>query len=277
MSAYDTINTKPPHYSKGFFEVGSGPTKVLILGSCRVTPYLNYFHQLNGDNRFTLRLINVVNFYFTEQDAPTDPAKALEAFETNPALLEVIKSTDVFIHEHAENFGMLNTEWQCPKSIYQFGMKAAHDLAIPNFNDIHLMFQEYVDYDPAIRQRARDDISTYGDLSTELRSEIKARGLFRLHHFLDMCRLSSFPDFAGEFEDNWTTTRYFWTGAHISNEFTMPVFKRIAERIGLETPGEFWNKVVQEDPYKEPHVRTTRYDVEAYGLKWPQPIEKLQI
>lgn len=274
---FDTINTKPPHYSKGFFSVGDGQTKVLILGSCRVTPYLNFFHELNKDNQFEIRLINVVNFYFDEKDNPHDPAKALEAFETNPALLEAIASTDIFIHEHAENFGMLNTERECPKSIYQFGMKAAHDFAIPNFNDIHILFQEYVDYDPMIRQHAKRDIADGGDLSPLLRSIIKARGLDRMEHFLQHCRLSSFPDFADEFEKTWRETRYFWTGAHISNAFTMPVFKRIADRIGLECPNEFWNKVVQDDPYKEPHVRITKYDVEAYGLKWPQPVEKLTI
>jgi hypothetical protein len=277
MNQFDTVNTKPRHYSDGFFSIGDGPTEVLILGSCRVVPYLNFFHELNKDNRFTLRLINVVNFYFDVHDKPTDPAKVLEAYETNPALREAIASTDIFIHEHAENFGMLNTKWECPKSIYQFGMAASHDIAIPNFNDIHIMFQEYVDYDHEIRMSAKFQMKNDGELSTSLRSTIKHRGLARMEHFLKHCRLSSFPDFADHFEKTWRETRYFWTGAHISNEFTIPVFKRIAERIGLTCPDEFWSKVSQSDPYREPHTPMTRYDVEAYGLKWPQPVEELKV
>lgn len=275
--SFDTVNTKPPHYTKGFFSVGDGPTKVLILGSCRVTPYLNMFYELNKDNRFTLRLVNIVNFYFDPQDKPTDPAKVLEGYETNPALLEAIQSTDIFIHEHAENFGMLNTKWECPKSIYQFGMKAEHDIAIPNFNDIHIMFQEYVDYDPEIRKAVKFQIENFGGLGPNVFGEIKERGLARMEHFLKHCRLSSFPDFADHFERTWRETRYFWTGAHISNEFTTQVFKRIADRIGLACSDEFWKRVAQNDPYKEPHVRVTKYDVEAYGLKWPQPVEPLKL
>lgn len=274
---FNTIDTKPPHFTKGFFSVGSGPTKVLIMGSCRVVPYLSYLHYLNADNRFTLRLVNVVNFYFDESDKPVDPTKVLEPFESNPDLLEAIKSTDIFIHEHAENFGMLNTKRDCPKNIYQFGMNAKHDLAIPNWNDIHLLFQEYVEFDPEIRRQANFDMVHYGELTDSLRFAIKQRGLDRLEHFLAMCKLSSFPEFGEHFRKTWRNTRYFWTGAHISNEFSMDVFDRIANRIELKTTDEFWDKVSREDLYAEPHSRITKMDVEAYGLKWPQPVEPLKL
>lgn len=275
--SFDTINTKPSHYTKGFFSVGSGPAKVLISGSCRVVPYLNYLHYLNADNRFTLRLVNVVNFYFDKAGKPVDSIKAMEPFESNPELLDAIKSADIFIHEHAENFGMLNTNRECPKNIYQFGMNAKHDLAIPNWNDIHLMFQEYVDYDPEIRRHAKFQMTNDGELSTSLRNTVKERGLARLEHFLAMCKLSSFPEFGEHFEQSWRHIRYFWTGAHISNEFSMEVFAKIAKRIGLACPDNFWSRVMKEDLYSEPHVRVTKYDVEAYGLTWPQPVEELKL
>lgn len=276
-SEFNTQNTKPSHYTKGFFSVGSGPTNVLIFGSCRVVPLLNYFHYLNSDDKFSIRLINCVNFYFDEQDKQTDTTKVLESFESNPALLEAIKFTDIFIHEHAENFGMLNTKRDCPKNIYQFGMSAKHDLAIPNWNDIHLMFQEYMDFDPALRKQAKLDIDNSGNLSDVLKFEIGLRGLNRLEHFLDMCKLSSFPDFGDLFRDTWRETRYFWTGAHISNEFSMEVFDRIANRIDLRTTDEFWSRVEKEDLYENPHTRLTKYDLEAYGLKWSQPVEELKL
>lgn len=274
---FNTINTKPTHFTKGFFSVGSGPTNVLIFGSCRVVPYLSYFHYLNADDKFTLRLINCVNFYFDESDKAVDPNKVLEPFESNHELLSAIKSTDIFIHEHAENFGLLNTSRHCQKNIYQFGMNAKHDLAIPNWNDIHLMFQEYVDFDPEIRRLARFQLVNDSELSTSLRNAVKERGLARLEHFLAMCKLSSFPEFGELFRDTWREVRFFWTGAHISNQFSMEVFRMIATRIGLNTTKEFWNRVEKEDLYAEPHCRLTSYDVEAYGLKWPQAVEPLKI
>ena len=54
-----TADTKAQQLtSRGYWESGSGPEKVLIVGSCRSIAYLNYLARYNaGTNRYTLRFI----------------------------------------------------------------------------------------------------------------------------------------------------------------------------------------------------------------------------
>lgn len=273
----DTINSKPDHYTKGSFSIGTGPEIILVEGSCRVVPYVNYLDYLNRNNRFTIHLINVVNFYYDIHDNQVDTNARTTWLENNPQLLTLIRNTKWFIHEHVANFGIVNTDTTQAKHIYQFGMKPEVDISLPNFNDIFILFQELMWFDEALRNRAREDMKS-GRLSDGLKATIKARGLSQISRFLEFCRKSSLPEMADLFERTWTVTRYFWSGSHISNAFTIPVFRFMNDRFfHLDAPAPFWERIATEDQYASPASPITIYDIEAYGLKWPQPIELLKL
>lgn len=275
---FNTVNTQGSHFDKGFWSTGTGAIKVLIVGSCRVLPYVNYFHYLNDGNRFTINLVNVVNFYYDRQGKELDTKTATAAFEGNPETLKMLKETNWFLHEHSENFGMMNTSRDCPKNLYQFGLNPQVDAGIPNLHCIHVMAQEYVDFDAKIKAWAKADYAARKSLSPELQAEIKKRGLERIQHFLEICQKSGVPEFGPIFEQNWRTTRYFWTGTHISNEFSIAVFRLLNDKhLHLQIPEAFWARVKKEDLYSSPRVQVTKYDVENYGLKWPQPVEPLKL
>lgn len=274
---YNTVNTVDGHYQRGFFTVGSGPTVILIEGSCRVVPYLNYFHYLNGNNRFTIHLCDVVNFYWDLEGKPIDPTHWTEKFESNPQMLEMLKSVKWFMHEHTESFGMLNTERTCAKNIYQFGIQPEIDIALPNFNDIFILFQEHAQFDPEMRKRMYDELHQHGTLLQETQAAVKAKGDAALAKFTGFCRKSSLPEFADIFEQTWRQKRYWWTGSHVSNVFTMTVFRLLNDKFfHLETTPEFWNRLTYEDMYCEPHSPITKYDRQNYGIQWPQPDEDLK-
>lgn len=274
----DTLNSKAAHYVHGCHTLGSGPEVVTILGSCRVVPYMNYFEQLNSANRFTIHLIDVVHFYGDEFGKRVDAADFVTRFETNEFLIDAIKKTKWFIHEHTVNFGMFNTASTAEKNIYHFGMNPESDISIPNFNDIFILFQELVNLDANVGQWARSDVASKGTISREFVESVKQGGLFRIGEFLEICELTSLPEMADLFRLTWRTERYWWTGNHISNKFTIAVFRMMNEKfLHIQIPDKFWGWCDKYDAYCSPRSPITKWDVMAYGLNWPQPIEELKL
>lgn len=274
---YNTVNTIEGHYERGYYTVGSGPLVILIEGSCRVVPYLDYFHYLNEGNRFTIHLCDVVNFYWDAGQNRVDPAEFCRRFETNPETLAMLKSVKWFMHEHTENFGMLNPVKTCPKNIYQFGMAPELDIAIPNFNNIIILFQEHANFDPEMRKRMWEELHTHGTLLQETQQNVKDKGMAAIERFRGYCDQCSLPEFKEVFDKAWRTTRFWWTGSHIANTFSMTVFRMLNDKFfHLSTPESFWQRVASEDMFVEPRSPITKYDRHNYGIEWPQPDEDLK-
>src|SRR6201984_1973429 len=107
----DTIVTKDQQLRNGYYQSGTGPTEILIVGSCRTVPYLSYLAKWNktsGANQLTVRRID-----------PCDWAGYdLTSFETDERILSILRSTAIFIHEYLVNYGMFNTAGT-EKNIYQ--------------------------------------------------------------------------------------------------------------------------------------------------------------
>lgn len=274
----NTVNTSADHYTKGYHSSGSGPTKILILGSCRVVPYVNYFNWLNAGNRFTVNLVNVVNFYFDITGKQLDQERLLQQLTGRKELESMIASTDWFIHEHTESFGMLNTDRNQPVNIYQHGMKAGIDIAIPNFNNIFILFQEMMDFNPALKARAKADMASGGALSKDLQDEIRVMGLKRIGDFIHYCDISSLPEMGDLFANTWREVRYFWTGSHISNRFTIAVMRLMNEKyLHMNLPDAFWMWVQTMDMYSSPASPITQYDRDNFGITWPQATVPIKV
>lgn len=275
---FDTLNTKPGHHENGHFCVGSGSEVVVILGSCRVLPYLNYLNILNSENRFSLVLINIVNFSFDQQDQPVDGREFTKRFENEGPLWYIVKQCKIFIHEHCENYGCFNTSRESEKNIYQFGMAPEIDISIPNFHNIFILFQELVDLDAAVHEWAKNDIAATGELSEELKAKVKEKGMARIQDFLEICAKTDLPEFGDVFQSTWQYCRYWWTGNHVSSAFTESVFGMMNSKyFKIEPPVEFLEWCKTYNPYSTPCSKITRYDREAFGIQWPQPTEELTV
>lgn len=248
----DTVNTQQAHYTDGCFLIGKGEHTIILLGSCRVLPYANYFHRLNSDGRFTICLINIVNFAFDRQGKAVDSGVFTQQFESNLVLLEMVRRCRWFIHEHAENFGCFNTSRTSPKNIYQLGLKPELDICLPNFNDRFILEHDYT----SCGMPTPEDYVERGE------AEVKA--------FCNVCELSSFPEMSDHFKENWRTTRFFWRPNHISAAFSMYVFKQMNDRfLKLSLSGDFLSAAGREDLFREPHTQVTQRDIAGYKLKWP--------
>ncbi len=247
----DTVNTASAHYTDGCFRVGSGDHAVILHGSCRIMPYVNYFHRLNSGNRFTICVINIVNFSFDQHGRPVNVDVFTQRFESNPVLLEMVKRCRWFIHEHAENYGCFNTSKDSPRNIYQLGLQPEIDVSIPNFNDRFILEQDY----PACGMPTPDDYIERGELAVK--------------QFCEICGMSSFPEMADYFRDNWRVRRLFWRPNHPSAEFTMRVLRQMDSKfLNLNLSDEFLAAADREDLFREPHTQVTQRDIDGYKLQW---------
>lgn len=272
----NTVNSADDHWTKGVFTIGSGPEVILVSGACRVVPYANYLDYLNANNRFTIHLMNVVN-YSWPNGVQCDGAEYVKKYEQDAQFLAMLKSVKWFMHEHIANYGMMNNDRARPKNIYQFGMKPELDIALPNFNNVYPMFQELVTFDAPLRAMAVNDMPS-GRLSKETQHAISARGQSEILKFISLCWMSSLPEMAELFENTWRTVRYFWSGNHVSNVFTMTVFRMMNDKfLKLKTDDAFWNRISKEDLFENPKTPVTEYDVQYYGLKWNVPIQALTL
>jgi hypothetical protein len=248
---FDTVNTKATHYTDGCFRTGSGEHVIILLGSCRIMPYVNYFARLNTDDRFTICVIYVVNFTTDANDNPTDCEAQIDRLQYNPVFMDMVKRCKWFIHEHVENYGFLNTSKDLPKSMFRLGIQPEIDICIPNFNDVFVLENDWVD----CGMPTPEDYVTKGEQAVD--------------GFCDVCQKSSFPEMGDYFRESWRSIRFFWRPNHISAPFSMYIFRRMNSRfLHLKLTDEFIEAAKQEDLFKTPCTQPTQRDREAYRLQW---------
>lgn len=243
-----TIEAKEQQLANGYFQRGTGPTEIMIIGSCRTLPYLSYLIRWNetyGNNQFTIRRIDACDWVVSGVD--------IGGLEGDERILSVIKSCDIFIHEHLESYGMFNTSLECRKNIYQFGINPTLDISIPNFHDRFCLYNDYADCGVV----APHDYIQKGEEAIE--------------QFCAICEKSSFPEFANHFRDNWRTTRFFYSPNHVSSAFTMYVFRQMDKKFLHLTMADsegFLGFIGGEDLFRDPHTIVTPQDIKGYRLEW---------
>lgn len=274
-----TYEIKKEQLKNGYYQTGTGDTTILIIGSCRVAPYVNYFRRLNTDNRFKICHIDPFNWNWDEQDNRVDYEKVIESLETDPRILNLLAETKWYIHEYYDQFGMFNTSKEKPKNIHQFGLNPELDICIPNFNDLFILFQDIYTFDQEINGLVKNDFALHGSISNETIAKMKAIGEKNIEKFLSICSLSSFPEMAGVFNHYFRKLRFFWTYNHISMHFSRTIFELMNMKfLKIDNLGhEFWDAIGKEDLFKDPHTGITQYDVDAYGLGWNEAVKEFKL
>jgi hypothetical protein len=141
-----------------------------------------------------------------------------------------------------------------------------------------VLSQEIVNYDREFHDLLKADVDKVGRIDDQWIGVFRQKGMDRIEKFLSLCRLSGLPEFGQLFERDWTKRRYFWSGSHVSNVFTMEVFRLLNEKfLGLDLGESFWTYAGGHDLYSEPHTPITYIDVMGYGLTWPQQPVNLEL
>jgi len=278
MRAINTVNTQKEQLKHGSFKFGNGPDVMLIVGSCRFIPYLNYLEWLQAGNKFTIHFIDPCNFNWDAKGNRVDCQAVINELETSEWFLGLLKSSKIYIHELYSSYGVFNSFRINPKNIYQFGLQPELDVMVPNFHDIFILFQDFARCFDGSKELFRHDISTIGRLSQKVQENTAGIALGNLETFYRTCEMSDIPEFGDEFRKNWQFHRFFWNNNHVTNRFTKAVFRLLNDKfLKLETTDDFWQKVDREDMYANPHTPITRYDVESYELRWNEPVTDLKL
>lgn len=276
----NTLNIKQKQFE--VFRTGNPDSKevILIIGSCRSVPYLNYldhYSRVNG-NRFLIYFIDPFNYNWDKDENRVDAEAVITSLETDKNLLDIFSSTTIFIHEYYSHFGMFNTSKDAEKNIYKFGINPKLDITIPNFHDVFIMFNDIAKFDNEIRKMAQEDLQVLKTLSAQTLDRMFEISQNNLNKFYSTCLKSDFPEMADWFKDNFLKTRLYWTYNHVSKFFTLKIFQFMNEKyLKLQYSESFWNSISKEDMFDNNYTSPTKYDVKYYDYQWQEPLAEFKL
>jgi hypothetical protein len=261
-----------------YFSTGTGSEVMLILGSCRVCPILDYFDKWNTENgnRFTIVSIDPYNWAWNINNDRVNHEEIITSLETDERLLSMLKSVKYFFHEYYENFGMFNCDKGAGKNIYRFGINPEIDICLPNWNDRFVLYGDIISFDLEARKKAIADYNVLGELSEQTMQEIFEISQRNLNKFYDICDKSDIPEMKGYFQDNLKRKRLFFNFNHVSKHFTAFIFIRICRKIGIDLPNLFVQQMYLYDMFDSHYTKLTNEDVAAYGYQWVEEITTLR-
>lgn len=268
-----TVEIKQHQLTKGYYSTGLGLETILIIGSCRSVPYLNYLNDWNNQNsnRFKIAFIDPFNWNWDINDTRTDYELELSKQESNDKLLDLLRSTNIFIHEYYTNAGMFNCDKKAEKNIYQFGLKPSIDVTLPNFNDVFILTSDIVSFNTDVKKKAIQDYNVIGRLSDRTILDIDKVRDENLQRFYDICSKTDFPEFAEVFKNEYKLRRFFWTFNHTAKAFSRTLFNYMDNKF-LKLKIDM-DKVSQEDLYSNNFTSLCEYDK---GYQWDEPIRLLK-
>lgn len=269
----NTVNTKKEQLQNGYFKTGSGAETILILGSCRSVPYVQYYEDWNtqNNNRFTIAFIDPFNFNYDLNDNRVNLEDKINSMESHEGLLSLLKNTKYFIHEHYANFGMFNVDKNSPKNIFQYGMNPEFNISIPAFNDCFILTADIVSFDLAIRKNAIADYNVTGRLSEQTLFDIEKVRQNNLEKFYSNCLKTDFPEFAGTFRNSYKFSRFFWNSNHVGKSFTKRIFFLISDKFLKLNLSSY--KISEHDLYANNYTYLSEYDL---GYLWNEEIKPLK-
>lgn len=275
----NTQNIKEQQFS--VFRIGNEKSKevILIIGSCRAVPYLNYLDEYNklNNNRFLIYFIDPFNFNWDKDEKRVDYEQVILGLENDQNILDIISSTTIFIHEYYQNFGMFNTFKEKEKNIYKYGMNPKIDVTIPNFHDIFIMFNDISKFDVEIKALAKEDLAANNKLSDRTLKKLYDISQNNLNKFYANCLKSDFPQMKEYFMSNFLGVRLYWSYNHVSKHYTLKIFQWMNEKfLHLELPSSYWDTISKEDMYANNYTSPTEYDKQFYDYKWNEPLVKFK-
>lgn len=234
---------------------------VLIVGSCRALPYLNYmlaYNRAAKRNVFHAGYVNPADLRTTTDHKPQDHLAAADRLLSTPSVKKFLSGVEVLLCEHVENYGALNT---CERSVGVRGHLPAHTKVstIPNWNAMGVL---------------RDDIYAlegheHGPSGVGPDVQMK-RAKASIEKFYRHCAMSAFPEMALAFDAAWKDERWFWTHNHVARPFTEFIFSQWLLKMGLDPlPSDALAWTREFDLFSTPSTRVCGQDVAVLGLRWP--------
>lgn len=110
---------------------------ILLIGSCRITPFINYFANDCYFDSYNILAIMVHN---------TEMIALSKTIIDNEGIKQEIYKTTIFVHEFCRNFEYLNTSRDTEKNIYKIKDKFDIHVSLPNYQDPSIYAKDIMFY-----------------------------------------------------------------------------------------------------------------------------------
>jgi hypothetical protein len=199
---------------------------ILIIGSCRITPILNYLinHDLFG-NKYNYLCVLV---YLPEMVQLSD-----DIIYNDDIKLQISQSKILFA-EYCRNYNYFNTQRLTEKSIFRIHNSFTHEIILPNWSDICLYARDliyYKDLKNNFYQLLKNEIS-FQEFTAVLQFH-QEKELER--HFAILNR-ANFPELITFTSMNLKTLRLANTLNHPTNIYNIELFRLIIEKFFEQSP-----------------------------------------
>ena len=231
---------------------------VVLIGSCRIVPYLNYLRVYNSlvapSEALHLVCLNPVEMWRGPGHEVADGVnEKLANFQFG--------KVDYLICEHLQYCGVMNTVRSSPENIYDnLGCKPEVEIRLPNWNDMHILDAE----------TAMHDKMVYANMEfIERVPYIREQTAIHKARFLSHCRSSSFPELEPWVEERWLTMRMGWTSSHPSHPLMWRMFELFTGVMGLTLTPELLNHpICTNEVYRSTGIALTAVDYEANNWQY---------
>jgi hypothetical protein len=191
---------------------------ILLIGSCRITSFVNYFANDNYFDSYNILAIMVHN---------TEMINISKTLIDNETLKQEIYKTTIFVHEFCINFDYLNTSRNTEKNIFQIKYTFDIDISLPNYQDPSIYTKDI------ILKKNANDFHKYINkeiLLEEFSKILKDTQIIEMKRYYNIINKSDLPELFDFLVENIYTSRIAHTINHPSNILFIKMYEIILKK-----------------------------------------------
>jgi hypothetical protein len=238
---------------------------ILLIGSCRITPFLNYLinHDLFGIN-YNYLCVLVYN---------EEMKKLSEDIINNEQIKNQLFTCKYLISEYVKNFNYFNTQRLSEKCIFSIYDSFEKEIILPNWQDICLYSKDLIIY-KGIKNEFIQLIN--GEIhSHDFIKILQKVQNMELERYYSILQKANFPELISFIKLNLQNIRITHMFNHPTNFYFLEIFRLIIEKYFLGGPyflPQYIFDATKEEflQSKEYDTKLTFYDYHYLGFRIPE-------
>jgi hypothetical protein len=243
------------------------PNNILFIGSCRVTPLLNYFiHDPYFGSNYNYLCILVYNENMIELS---------KTCVNNERFKHLLKNSTILVSEYLKSYNYFNSSPDSDLNLFKMETKFDHAIFIPNFCDPLI-------YTKDILTRGNNEIKeTYSRyINGDVSFDIFSAALNDFHHkeierYCAVIRKSIIPELEQFIKETVYKHRIAHTLNHPSNIVFLEIYRLILQKLFSRTVPSSVIQINKKHEFLDSsgyHTRLTYYDKLCLHIEYPEEI-----
>lgn len=237
---------------------------ILLIGSCRITPFLNYMlnHDIFGNKfNYLCIMVHIPQMKILSED-----------IINNDEIKNQIYRCKYLFGEYIKNFNYFNTQRNSEKNIFHIYNSFQKEIIIPNWQDICLYSKDLINYKNLKNDfiNALHGHSHINDFAHKLKEEQQKE----INRYINILEKANFLELKNYFLSNIPNYRLAFTLNHPTNLFFIEVYRIVIEKYFTGSPYHFPESVLlanQEDFLSNCYnTKLTFYDYHYLNIRIPE-------